>query len=247
MSLDNEITMQNLVMDCCKGCWLADFIVNDAGANSVDVNRFVALENAEFNKGENLVKSGESALGVYCIKRGKVKAYLNGRKNRQFILRMVGKGELIGLSSMMNNDTYNCSSVALEPVSACFIKMLDLKKIIQQEPGVREKILKDLHGRLRLMEQRIVSISKRNITEQFAELLVSGADTSRVCETEKNYSKYSLTDIASILGTNRNYLYKVIAELTDKQILSMEKRKIVINDIQSLSRIAKGSGRFTQR
>lgn len=238
--MQNQEKTQSAIINYCEGCWLQKFIATNPGGAASDAHECVSLRPVAFAKGQTLVRSGEPASGVYCIKKGKVKAFLTGSKNRQFILRMVGEGELIGLSGIMNNDMYNCSSVAMEHVTTCFIPMADLKKVIENEPVIREKIMKDLYGRLRLMEQRVVNVSKKSVREQLAELLISGSEAVKLNETGENYSKYSLSDLASIMGTNRNYLYKVLADLTDKNVISVQNRRLVVNNMAALSRIARG-------
>ncbi len=47
--------------------------------------------------------------------------------------------------------------------------------------------------------------------------------------------------MASFMGTTKNYLYKIIAEFTDKKILLVHNRKMVVNNMEALSLIAKGN------
>ena len=60
---------------------------------------------------------------------------------------------------------------------------------------------------------------------------------------KKLYINYSIGDLASLIGTTKNYLYKVLVEFTDKDILSIRNRRLLITNLNALTLIAAGNDR----
>ena len=51
---------------------------------------------------------------------------------------------------------------------------------------------------------------------------------------------YSIKDLANIIGTTKNYLYKILSDFNSKKVISMHNKKLVIKDFDKLSLIAIG-------
>ena len=60
------------------------------------------------------------------------------------------------------------------------------------------------------------------------------------------YINYSIKDLASLIGTTKSYLYKILLEFTNKKILSVHNRRIFINNMNALTAVAIGNDNVTQ-
>ena len=222
----------------CENCWLNNFPAfkdcSPEARNEICNN----LEVKKYSRGEYLIQSGDEGDRVFCIKDGNVKVSKKGNSNKEFILWIAHHGDMVGLNSLIDEGPFAFSASAINEVTACFIHAADLKIILQKEPVFSMQLMKTLCEKLNFIEQRITSISRKKIKERSAEILINlatrnGQDTNMQVD-------YSINDLASLVGTTKNYLYKVILELTSKKILLVQKRKIIINNYQALSSIAIG-------
>ncbi|MBI2272054.1 MAG: Crp/Fnr family transcriptional regulator [Bacteroidetes bacterium] len=224
---------------CCANCWLSNFsgLKSRLSQSEIATNK----QEKEYNKGEYLVKTGDQVSGVYCIKSGIVKVSKKGNRKREFILWTARSGDVVGLNSFINDKTFSFSASAMNKVNACFIPASDLKLLLNNKPMVFVQLMQKLCVKLDFVEQRITSISRKSIKEQCAEILISIA-SQKQSENDKNmYINYSINDLACLVGTTKNYMYKVLLEFTDRKILSVHNRVLIVNNMNALSSIAMGN------
>ncbi len=226
------------VSGSCENCWLNSFATFKNYSLQHMVEKFLDRKTIEYKKGEYLVKSGDCLTGVYCIKKGSVKISQKGTRKKEFILWIAGAGDTVGLNSFINDDVFSFSASAREPVSTCFLPAPGLKILLNKEPQVFVQLMKKVCDKLDFVEQRIASISRKNIREQCAEILVFAAKQISSESSSETCINYTVTDLASLVGTTRDYMYKILLEFTDKKILSIQNTKIVVNDPEALAIIA---------
>ena len=102
------------------------------------------------------------------------------------------------------------------------------------------QLMKKLCDKLNLIEQRITSISRKSIRELCAETLVTIAVQNSSKKKNNLNINYSINDLACLVGTTKNYLYKVLLEFTEKKILSIQNRKLTVINMDALLLIAEG-------
>lgn len=225
----------------CPNCWLNDFPVFKDCSSEFRKKILMNKEEKKYNKGSYLIKSGDFVSGVYCIQKGTVKIFSKGVRNKEFIMWVAGKGDIVGLNSFINDEVYSFSASAISESSVCFIPASDLKILLSKDPVVFVQLMRKVCDKLNFIEQRITSISRKSVKEQFAEILITISQNNP--DNDKKFIvNYSVKDLASILGTTKNYLYKILLEFTNKKILSFSNRTFVINNINALSIIAEGNG-----
>ena len=231
-NLNNEIT--------CTQCSLKEFSVfKDCPENLLN-EVFSHKTQKHFKKGEFLVNKNDEFKGVFCIQEGVVKVSKTGSGNKEFILWFARPGDIIGLDSFINNEDYSFSASAIDEVVVCFIPAVDFKAILTKDPAISIGLMKDLCDKINFIEDRITSISRKKIREQFAEMLISlSVKNKKTLENTFNVY-YSIKDLANIIGTTKNYLYKILADLSDQKVVSIHQRKLIIKDFDRLSHIAVG-------
>jgi CRP/FNR family transcriptional regulator len=191
-----------------------------------------------YHKGDYLVKPGDREAGAYFIEKGLVKVSKIGYHRKEFILWMAEAGDSVGLNCVIDDDPFYFSAMAVDEVTAHFIPAADLKLILKKEPVLTMQLIRDLCRNLFLIENRITSISRKKIRAQCAEMLINIAEKKDTADSKNMLVGYSINHLASLIGTTKNYLYKIIAELTGKGILTVRKRRLVISDMDALSKIA---------
>lgn len=225
----------------CANCWLGNFSAFKNCSPELYNKILLNKEEKKYNKGAYLIKSGDVVSGVYCISKGIVKISKKGNQNKEFIMWVAGQGDIVGLNSFVNDEVYSFSASAKDQASACFIPASDLKIILSKEPVVFFKLIRNLCEKINFVEHRITSISKKSVREQCAELLISIASQNNLENDKKLIINYSVKDLASLVGTTKNYLYKILLDFTSKEILSLSNRKLVIKNMNALSSIATGN------
>lgn len=241
MNTTKSSTISTSNLSICENCWLDKFSSTRKCSSESTDKTFFKKEAEEYGKGTYLIKNGDCVSGIYCVQKGFVKITKKGKRNKEFILWIAGQGDIIGLNTFINNENYAFSATAIDKISACFIPRSYLEILLKNEPMAFVHLMRKLCEKLNFVEQRITSLTGKSIRGQCAEILISIATPSGSEGDKKMYINYSVKDLASLVGTTRNYLYKILLELTNKQILSVHNRKFVINKMNELSIIANGS------
>ncbi len=223
-----------------ENCWLNNF---SAFKNCSPELKDQLLSNSQkrtYSKGEVLIKTGEQEEGLFCIQSGIVKISQKGKNNKDFILSLAMSGDLLGLNALTETEPCAFSASATNDVIACYVPTADVKLILQKDPDVSLQLMQNICSKLDFIEQRIISISKKNIREQCAEILITIAN-EMLLENEPTLPiNYSLKDLASFIGTTTSYLHKILLEFTTKEILVVRDRKYFINNVNDLIAIAEG-------
>lgn len=224
----------------CSDCWKQENSVF-RNCQPEDMIRLFSEKKVQvFKKGEHLITRNDPFRGVYCIITGLVKVTTQGARNKEFILWFTRPGDLIGLDSYVVHEDYNFSAMAASEVQACFIPEEELKALIQKNPGLQKELMKALCQKIGLMEDRITSISRKKIKEHFAEVLLTLAQTDRQSAGGEMRVDFPIKDLANLLGTTKNYLYKILSQLSEQNIIAVKNRKLFIRDQNRLSHIAVG-------
>ncbi len=225
----------------CNQCSLKQFSVFKDCNEAILDKAFANREFVSFKKGEYLLKEGDAFKGVFFIQNGVAKVLKRGKKYKEFILWFARPGDIIGMNSFLNNDKkYSFSVSAIEDIESCFIPESDFRNLIAKEPAIGLKLMKDMCEKIDLIEDRITSIAQKKIREHLAEILISLASKSKKIKQGGLSVNYSIKDLANIIGTTKNYLYKILSDFDSKRLVSMKNHKLVIRDMNKLFLVATG-------
>lgn len=107
-----------------------------------------------FNAGDVIFKEGDDAKSeAFLVHEGKVEV----RKNlggEEKLLRVMGKGELLGELALFRNAPRSATAIAAEPVTLLLIPANRLEAMVRTHPTLAMAIIKDLSGRMLAAEER---------------------------------------------------------------------------------------------
>lgn len=201
---------------------------------------FPHKEFKKFKKKEVIIHQGDSFFGVYCIQEGTVKVIKRRNKGKEFILWFAYPGDIVGLDAFISNENYSFSAVSTESVTACLIQEQDFGYLLKKEPAMTLRVMKDLSDKITFIEDRITSIARKKIREQFAELLISFAVKNKKNTIGSVQVDCTVNDMANIIGTTKNYLYKILSDFSHKNLVHRKDRKLIIKNLDKLFLVAAG-------
>ena len=107
-----------------------------------------------FKAGDVIFKEGDDAKSeAFLVHEGKVEV----RKNlggEEKLLRVLGKGELLGELALFRNAPRSATAIAAEPVTLLLIPAHRLDGLVRTNPALALAIIKDLSGRMLAAEER---------------------------------------------------------------------------------------------
>lgn len=188
-----------------------------------------------YKKGQVIFHEGTRPHGIYCVNRGKIKLSKFGDDGKEQILRLVKAGDLLGYRSLLSQDKYSASAVALEDSGVCFIPKELFMGILQKDGILSMEIMKLLSDDLRKAELSITHLAQKPVRERLAEALLFIKETYGFEEDGKTLNlKLSREELANLVGTATETVIRLLSEFKADHLISLEGKKI---SIESLNRL----------
>ncbi|KAJ3119685.1 hypothetical protein HK098_005231 [Nowakowskiella sp. JEL0407] len=104
------------------------------------------MEEYNITKGTKIVKEGDPSQYAYFIASGEAEAFKNYGKSEETKLKIMRKGDIFGLSSMLDHSSHSSTVVALSnPSTKTYRISIELfNKVINEDPGISVTICKHL-------------------------------------------------------------------------------------------------------
>ncbi len=184
-------------------------------------------------KGEFLFHQGDPADTIYIIKEGSFKLVRVNKNGDEAIVRIVGKGETMGETSLFRENIFSpFSAIALEDTKVCSIDHKSFENIIKSEPSIALQMIKNLGNRLYDTWEQMAESNRQTIQEKVLSLLVRlAAEHGESCE-EGTVLRISLTqqDIAAAVGASRVMVSQVLGELIAGNYIVRHKKSYIVRD-----------------
>lgn len=223
----------------CNECILKDITIFKT-CKEPELNYIFQNKNyEEFKSNDELIKQNTPFKNIICIQEGIVKLFKTSKKQEEFILGFAQAGDILGLDAYVNKENYSFSAIVIQPAKVCIISEQVLTSIIKRQPDITIEIMKNLCGKIDTMETRVTSLAQKGVKEQLAEVLILLSPNNKVTNKVVQIN-YTIKDLANIIGTTKNYIYKILSDFSQHKIISIENKKIKIIDNVGLSKIASG-------
>lgn len=193
-----------------------------------------------YKKADIIFREGTHPDGIFYVVEGKVKKYKLDNDGREHIIYVTNAGELLGYHAMLAEDRYPDSAAALEDCIIAFIPKDDFLQVLQQSDVLGRRLLKTLSHEYAVLANSLTLFAQKSVRERLALQLIvmrekykTGFQTGMPVEINM-----SRDDLASLVGTARENIVRVLTEFKSSGILETKGRKIIVHDVNKLIKIA---------
>jgi len=192
-----------------------------------------------FKKGQVIFYENNYPHGFYCIHKGKVKISKIGNEGKEQVVRFATTGELLGYRSVFSGEAYQATATAMEDSYVCHISSDSFYKVLKMDNKLSLDVIKLLSSDLKSSEQKVINISQKSVKERIAETLLLMKNKFG-CEDDGKTLAATLTrtEIGDIAGTTTETTIRTLSILKKEGVLNLEGKKIIINDLNQLIRVA---------
>ncbi|MBS1666402.1 MAG: Crp/Fnr family transcriptional regulator [Bacteroidetes bacterium] len=193
-----------------------------------------------YKKGEIIFREGAYPSGIFYIIEGKVKKYKLDKEAKEQIIYVANKGELLGYHAILSQDRYPDCAAALEESRIAFIPKEDFLETLNQSKELSSRLLKTLSHEFAVLANSLSMFAQKSVRERLAIQLIVLREKYKVnfqvgMPVEINMSR---DDLASLVGTVRENVVRVLSEFKEAGILETKGRKIIILNVARLIKIA---------
>jgi len=194
-------------------------------------------------RGKVLFAEGEPGRGVFILRTGRAIVSISSSEGRLVILRIAQPGEVLGLSSVLRNTSYNTTVKTIESGRTDFIPRRELADLMEKSQPAARAISQILSRELAELTERARSLLlPQTANAKLARLLLewgeqAGANNSRTIEIARTFTQ---EEIAQMICSSRETVTRMLAGLNRRRIIRVTSDSIVITDRAALQKIAIG-------
>lgn len=193
-----------------------------------------------YKKGEIIFREGAYPSGIFYIIEGKAKKYKLDNDANEQIIYVANKGELLGYHAILSEDRYPDCAAALEESRIAFIPREDFIKTLNESKVLSSRLLKTLSHEFAVLTNSLSMFAQKTVRERLALQLIILREKYKVkfqtgIPVEINMGR---DDLASLVGTVKENVVRVLSEFKEAGIVETRGRKIIVLNVNELIRIA---------
>lgn len=196
--------------------------------------------NISHKRGQILYYEGTRPLGVFCISSGVVKVFKTASNGKEQIIRLAKKGEFLGYTSLIGEETYSNTATIVEDAKICFVPKETFLKILSEDTRFHRRITQALCQDMGIMEDKLTDATQKTIRERLAFALLKLSDNYGVEGEESNKIDIALTreELAGLVGTATETVIRLLSEFKKDGLIGFEGKKIVLLDKKGVARLS---------
>ncbi len=191
-----------------------------------------------YKKKQSIYYEGNPALGIYCVKSGRVKTYKIGPEGKLYILYVAQAGDFLGVEAMFSGDRFVSSGEMLEDGLVGFMDRHTFLHLMQQNSSVAHKVIEILAKNLKTSEEERIDVAQRSVRERMARLLIQLSLRYGIPEERGVLInlKLSREDLAEMIGTAVQTAMRLLKEFKEEKLISLRSKEIIVLDKKGLIR-----------
>jgi CRP/FNR family transcriptional regulator len=218
----------------------AEHIFCDLPASAL--HSFEAIKYATaYPKGAVLFVEGQAPRGIFVLCKGRVKLSICSTDGKTLILKIAEPGEVLGLSATVSGKTYELTAETIDPCQVNFVKREDFLRFLKEHSDACFRVAEQLSDKYNTACREIRSLGlSHSAAEKLAKLLLEWSSKSGESNKQEPRVRLSLTheEIAQMIGTSRETVTRLFAELKKRQIVMARGATLVIRNKAALRALA---------
>lgn len=229
------------IVESCITCKLrTDRLFCDLPSSALQA--FEAIKYAAaYPQGAVLFVEGQLPRGIFVLCKGSVKLSINSPSGRTVIVKLAEPGEVLGLSATISGKPYEVTAETLDPCQVNFVKREDFLRFLKDDVEVCFKVAEQLSEKYHNACKEAGSLGlSHSAAEKLAKLLLEWSAKNGDPGKAEPRLKMRLTheEIAQMIGTSRETVTRLFAEMKKRQILQSRGSTMVIRNTAALREIA---------
>jgi len=183
-----------------------------------------------YRRGETIIHQDEPGSMLYIIVNGQVKITTVSLDGEDLIIALLSDNDFFGELSLLDGQPHSASAISMDTTQVMTLQRDDFLKVISNSPEMVSNLLTALSSRLRrtdiLLEDAIQLHLPARLSKRLLELGEKyGLKTDSCIEIELRLTQQ---DLANFLGASRVAINRLLHQLQDSGIISIDRKHITI-------------------
>ncbi len=194
---------------------------------------------------EILFAEGEECEGLYVVQSGAIKLFMMADTGREQVLVIERAGSTVAELPLFDGGKFPASAAAIEDSTLLFLPKREFLDLCRHDSEVAFTVIRTLAWRFRYMTSLVEELSLKEVSHRLARFLRdralrSGQRTRRGLEFPLDETNQ---EIAAAIGTVRDLVSRNLRRFVDRGILRLERRKVIVLDLEELEKQMAGTKR----
>jgi CRP/FNR family cyclic AMP-dependent transcriptional regulator len=189
-----------------------------------------------FQKGEIIFFEHDEAECVHLVVEGLVKIFCLADDGREKVLTFVKPGEIIGEMALFTGNVRSATGQAVEPTTTLVIYNNQFQRLLEEHGKIAVEIIKVLSQRLQNTNMQVMDAVFRDARSRLINTLALLGERFGTPEGGAIHITIRLThqELASLVGTARETVSRILAELHSQGLLDVSDHRLVIVNMAEL-------------
>ena len=189
-----------------------------------------------------LFYEGNPSFAIYCVASGLIKLYKSYRKGDQYILRLLGPGNIAGYCALLQNEPYAATAEALEPSTVCIITRETLLQLMRESSDLTFRLLARMAQEVRTAEEQMLSLVHESVRQRTARILLFLMQSNHKEARGSAVLRVPLlrSEMAQMVGTTPETFSRTLHELAQEGVLRVTRKGIIVENLTALQNMAAG-------
>jgi CRP-like cAMP-binding protein len=225
---------KNLINSCdnCTHGWKNFQHLTNSELQMIDDNRYEAT----FRPGEIMLKQGSPTSNALFMSTGIAKAYIEGIKEKNFILGITLPGMLIMGPGAFVNSRHSYSVAAITTVHACFISFDVIRHLVSVNGQFATGFIEDLSAKSLKSHNRMVSLAQKRMSGRLADALIYLSE--EVFFSDDYEMILSRQELGEMTSMAKECVVRILKEFEESGVIYSDSSKIKILDKEKLIQIS---------
>ncbi len=189
------------------------------------------IRTREYPRGAVLVSQGDPGDEFVILLEGSVKVELLTPEGKELTLTMLNAFQFFGELALFDDMPRSATVSALEETRVMVLGKHDFHRMLETHPRMFFPILRQLTRRLRTLTEDVASLAYLDAYSRVARKLLLLADQLGVrTSSDEVLIPHPLThqELANLVGATRETVTKILNEMKDKGLLSIDQHRITL-------------------
>lgn len=189
------------------------------------------LQPREVKRDTQIVAQDEPGDALFVIAKGRVKVAIYGDNGREVILTLLKAGEFFGEMSLVDDLPRSANVIAQEDSLVLILRREQFREHIRNSPSTALNVMAALSRRLRRADEIIGNLATLDVYGRVAHIMIDLAKKDGEATEEGILIKERPTqqEIASMIGTSRETVSRVLSEFQRRGFLETRGRAILLS------------------
>ena len=183
-----------------------------------------------FDKGQLIILAEETGDTLFIIRGGQVKVSLIHEDGKEFILSLLGQGEVFGELSLLDDRPRSANVTAMVETELLMLRRSDFLDLVGRVPQIAVSLLEELASRLRRTDDQVEGLALLDVHHRVAKTLLRMAEDGGHTSPEGILVRRRPThqQLANMSGTTRETVTRALKQLQDEGYIRISGRQILI-------------------